>query len=268
MKRQHSLQELLGRQRALTGLVQTHPNPLLTEMAGICGYDFIFLDCEHGVFSETDLIHAMQALVATGALAMVRLAGHDVRALGRYLDMGADAIIVPNVSTAEQARVLARAMNYPPAGTRGFGASQHRETRYGMDLAEHLKAPRDEQYLIVIIESALGVANAEDILAVEGVDGVFVGPSDLSADLGGIGQFSKAAYGEALWRVECAASANGKFLGAPPHPGYPCEALLARGHRLLILGADMALIREAMCAQVAKARSCFQSGESMHEGKE
>lgn len=254
MKRHQSLRERLSTQRVLLGLVQTHPNPFLTEMAGICGYDFVFLDGEHGVFSETDFLQALQALAATDAIGMLRLAGHDTHALGRYLDMGADAIIVPNVSTAEQARGLVRAMHYPPVGTRGFGASQYRSTRYGMELEKHLSAPREAQHLIVIIESALGVSNAEDILAVEGVDGVFVGPSDLSADLGGIGNFSQPEYGEALSRVERAASVNGKFYGAPPHPGYPCEVLLERGHRLLILGADMSLIREAMCAQVAKVR--------------
>lgn len=257
MKLRRSLHERLPAQRALIGLLQTHPNPTLALMAGMCGYDFLLLDGEHGVFSESDCLLTLQTLAATDALAMVRLAGHDTHALGRYMDMGADVIVVPNVTTAEQAKALVRAMDYPPAGTRGFGASLYGVTRYGMDLAAHLKAPRDGVGLLVIIESALGVANVEEILSVNGVDGVIIGPSDLSADLGCLADFSSSAFAEALTRIEQAALAEGKILGAPSHPGSPLEALVTRGHRLLIVGADTALIRDAMTTQVAQARACL-----------
>jgi len=126
-----------------------------------------------------------------------------------------------------------------------------------MDLAAHLKSPRDGICLVLIIESALGVANVEDILAVEGVDGVFIGPSDLTADLGCAGDFSQPVYAQAVERIERAAAAQGKLLGTAPHPGYPLEALLARGHRLFVIGADMPLFCEAMSAQVAQAKSCL-----------
>jgi len=180
-----------------------------------------------------------------------------MQAVGRYLDMGADGIVVPNVSTAEQARSLARAMEYPPAGTRCFGAPLHRATRYGLDLARHVKAPREGVALLVIIESSAGVANVEDILAVEGIDGVIIGPSDLTADLGCARDFSHVAYVQAVARIEQAARARGKLLGTAPHPGSPVEALVARGHRLLIISDDVSLMREAMSAQVAQARACL-----------
>jgi 4-hydroxy-2-oxoheptanedioate aldolase len=255
VKPRRSLHERLSAQHTLLGLLQAHPNPTLTEMAGMCGYDFLLLDGEHGVFSEQDYLYALQAIAGTETLALVRLRGHDTHALGRYLDMGADGIVAPNVSTADQARMLVRAMEYPPAGTRGFGAPLHRAVRYGLDLAEHLKAPRESVSLLVIIESALGVDNVEDILAVEGVDGAIIGPSDLSADLGCAGDFARPQYAQAVERIERAAVARGKVLGTVPHPGFALEALLTRGHRLLILGADISLIREAMSAQVAKAKS-------------
>jgi 4-hydroxy-2-oxoheptanedioate aldolase len=257
MKSRRSLHERLSTQRALVGFLQAYPNPALTEMAGMCGYDFLFLDGEHGVLSEQDYVHILQVTGAAEVAVLVRLAGHDVHALGRYMDIGVDGIIVPNVSTADQARVLVRAMEYPPAGTRGFGASLHRGTRYGMDVAAHVKSPREGVCLLVIIESALGVANVDDILSVEGVDGAIIGPGDLTADLGYPGEFCRPAYVEAVSRIERAASARGKILGTVPHPGYPLETLLAQGHRLLIVGADMPLIREAMSTQVAKAKACF-----------
>jgi 2-keto-3-deoxy-L-rhamnonate aldolase RhmA len=242
-------------------LQQTHPNPPLAEMAGICGYDFVMLDAEHGVFSEQDYLQHLQALAAADANAVVRLAGHDAQAAqaaGRYLDIGIEAILVPNVSTVEQARAMARAMEYPPRGSRGFAAPVHRATRYGMDLEAHLKSPREAVYLIIMIESATGVANIEDILAVEGVDGVFIGPSDLSASLGRPRDYSRPEYQQALERVERATCARGKLLGTAPHAGSPLEALVARGHRLILLEADMCLIREAMTSQVQKAKASLQ----------
>lgn len=255
MKHHRSIGERLGGQRALLGLLQTHPNAALAEMAGMCGYDFLLLDGEHGVLSEMDYLHTLRALASVDTLGMIRIASHDMHALGRYLDMGADAIVVPNVSTAEQAKALVNAMHYPPAGTRGMGAPAHRATRYGLDMALHMKNPREGASLLVIIESVLGVENATSILAVEGVDGVIVGPADLSADLGHPGDFSQPAFLQALIRVEQAAAEHGKLIGTAPTPASPIDALIERGHRLFIIGSDMGLMREAMTSQVTKAKS-------------
>jgi 4-hydroxy-2-oxoheptanedioate aldolase len=260
MRPARSLHDRLSTQGALLGLLLTRPDLALTEMASVCGYDFLFLDGEHGVFSEMELLITLQLLSGTGVASMVRLPSHDTRALGRYLDMGADAIAVPNVNTPEQASVLARAMEYPPTGTRGFSASIHRVTQYGVAVEAHLQSPRGHATLWVIIESALGAQNAQEILAVPGVDGAIIGPFDLSADLGQAGDFTRAAYAQALGRVEEAASKHRKMLGTAPHPGYPLETLLAHGHRLFILGADISVLREAMSAQVAQARSRLSSG--------
>ena len=112
--------------------------------------------------------------------------------------------------------------------------------------------------LIVMIESALGVANVDDIAAVDGVDGIFIGPADLSASLGCQGDFASSLYVDALERIERAAAANGKFVGTVPLKTYPIETLLARGHRVILLGADMTLIRDAMTSQLDKARSAIQ----------
>jgi len=255
MKSKRPLPERLSTQRALIGFLQTHPNPLMAEIAGMCGYDFLLMDGEHGVFSEMDYLYSLQALAGWDILAMVRLREHDVKEVGRYLDMGFDVIVAPNVTSEEQARALVRAMTYPPSGTRGFGASLHRATRYGIDIAAHLEAPRGTASLLVIIESAPGLTNVEDIVAVEGVDGVIIGPFDLSAELGGVGEFSSPAYAQAVARIELATAARAKLVGTAPHPGNPLEVLLTRGHRLFIVGADMSMVREAMSATLAKAKS-------------
>jgi 4-hydroxy-2-oxoheptanedioate aldolase len=238
--------------------MQTQPNLAIAELVGICGYDFLILDGEHGLFSEADYVQTLQTLAASEVTALVRLATHDLHAVGRYLDVGADGIVVPSVTGPEQATALVRAMQYPPAGTRGFGATAHRATRYGMDVAVHVQTPRAGACLLLMIEDRVGVDNVESILAVEGVDGVFVGPFDLTASLGAAGNFSMPAYSQALARIERAASSCGKIIGTVPHPGHPLESLLSTGHRLLLIGGDMPLIREAMSSQVTAAKATLK----------
>jgi 4-hydroxy-2-oxoheptanedioate aldolase len=258
MKSALSLRERLAAKGALFGLQQTWPNAAFAELAGLCGFDFLMLDGEHGVFSEADYLHTLHALVATEVLSMVRLPDRNPAAIGRYLDMGVDVIIAPNVSNAQQARELVHAMEYPPKGTRGFGAPLHRGIRYGMDLAAHLDNPRGSACLLPLIESARGVANVDEILDVDGVDGAFIGPSDLSASLGALRSFSTPEYLQAFTRIEQAVLSRGKLLGTAPHAGNPLEALLARGHRIFILDADTSLMREAMTAQIKGARAVLQ----------
>lgn len=266
MKPRRPLREQLVDGHPMLGLLQSHPSTMLLEMAAICGYDFLLLDGEHGVFAEQDYLDALRTMAAFEAWTLVRLPNHDLQAVGRYADMGADGIVVPNVCTAEQARALALALEYPPAGTRGVGASLHRATRYGMDAASHLKAPRENVSLFPIIESAAGAANIDGILAVPGIDGVIIGPADLAADLGCAGDFSRSDFMEAVTRIERAARAHYKALGTAPHAGSPIDILLARGHRLLIVGSDVSVVREAMSAQVAKARaSLHAASKDPHE---
>ena len=239
------------------GFLQTRPNFALSELAAFCGFDFLMLDCEHGLFDDTTCEQTFQAVSGHDIACLVRSGSDDTRALGRMLDLGADGIIVPGVETPEQASTLAHAMHYAPLGTRGFGAPGHRVTNFGTDVPAHLANPSATVDLLLMIESAAAVANIDSILDVDGVNGVIVGPSDLSANLGALGDYSRPAYAEAIAQVEASAAKTKKLLGTAPHAGHPIEALHARGHRLFIIGADMSLIRDAMTAQVLKARTAL-----------
>jgi 4-hydroxy-2-oxoheptanedioate aldolase len=226
MKTQRSLGERLAYRRMLVGLVQTHPGQLLIELADRCAYDFLFLDKEHGVFSEDEYLRTVRAVAATNVLCLARLAGHDPDDLRRCLAAGPDAIVIPHVATAVEATALVRAMD-----------------------------DASDTALIVIIESALGVSNAESILAIHGVDGAFVGPSDLSADLGRTGDYRQPGYEEALLHVEQAAVVTGKLLGTAVHADYSPQALHSRGYHLVVLGSDASLMQQAMTAQITSTRS-------------
>jgi 4-hydroxy-2-oxoheptanedioate aldolase len=252
--------------RALIGVLQTRPSREIADLATQCGYDFVLMDCEHGLFCETDCLEMLPILACRDTLALVRVRDHDPKTVGRLLDIGVDAVVVPQVSTAEEANTLARAVRYPPDGTRSFGASLHRSTRYG--LAGPMGDPVAERRprLLIMIESANGVRNVDEIVAVEGVDGVIIGPWDLTASLGKLGDFSPPAYLEATSRIERAVVARNKLLGTASSPEGPLEALAARGYRLLIVGADISLVRDAMVAQVSQARANV-SGRARSRGE-
>jgi 2-keto-3-deoxy-L-rhamnonate aldolase RhmA len=239
-------------QSPLLGLIQTQPNLTVTELAGACGYGFVMFDCEHGLFTDADLIDGFRVLAAFDTLGLVRTANQDPAPIGRYLDFGADVLLAPNVCTLDQAKTLAKALRYPPAGLRGVGGLLHRSTHYGrkgLDAATDASAA-----LLVMIESEEGARNAAEILSVDGVDGAIIGPFDLSADLGCLGKFDDQRFLDAVSRIERSVSSAGKILGTSVYPGTTVEGLYDRGHRLLLVGADVVLIQTAMTAQVQEVQ--------------
>ncbi|MEZ5655372.1 MAG: aldolase/citrate lyase family protein [Sphingobium sp.] len=258
-ERRKCFRERLSNDQALFGVMQAHPNSLITDLASVCGYDFLFLDGEHGLFGLGDYADALRALKASGEdiLAMVRPPNHDPHLIGLYLDMGMDIIAVPNVTTRTEAEMLMRAMEYPPGGNRGVGAAMHRVTRYGTEAASYHSDSRNGAGLIVIIESQLGAANADEILSVDGVDGAIIGLADLSTDLGCYGDYRHPDYLSAFAEIERAATTNQKLLGTVPHGNNSIESLYDRGHRLFILASDVSLVREAMTTKLSMARDAL-----------
>lgn len=214
----------------LLGLLVTQPADLILTQAVERGYDFLFLDGEHGVFSEDDSRRAIDRARSAGTVSIVRIPGHDASDVRRTVRLGADAVLVPHVSTAAEAAALVSAMDEVRTGDEGA-------------------------LLLVVLESAEGAASATEIMAVAGIDGAFLGPNDLSIDLGRPRDFATPAYAAALSAIEAAVLGAGKVLGSVPHSGYPLETLRSRGHRLLVVDVDVSLVGEAMAARLSEARA-------------
>lgn len=186
------------------------PHPLSVEMAVSAGYDFVVIDVEHTPMSFETIGNLLRA-VDDETETLVRVADGDPTTLKRTLDLGPDGILVPMVDTAEEAEQIVEASRYPPAGTRGIGPG--RATEYTMSLGEHLEAGDDSFVRHVQIESEQGVANAADIAAVDGIDGVFIGPLDLSLSMDRFGQWENEAFLESVESVFSAARAEGVTTG-------------------------------------------------------
>lgn len=175
------LPEMLRSGKPLRGLFNGLPSPAIVEMCAYAGFDFIILDNEHGSADFGMTEHMMRAARATGIVPIVRCFEHD---LPRILDMGASAVQVPMVETAEQARRLAGMIHYPPVGRRGSAFST-RAAGYGaFGGAGHTQRSNDGIGFIAMIETPEAIAAAGEIAAVDGVDAVFIGPNDLAHAMG------------------------------------------------------------------------------------
>ena len=187
-------------------------SPLAAELCARGGCDWLVIDLEHGAAGEADLLEHLYAVGATETAAIVRPASGERLRIGRALDFGADGIMVPRIDTAEQAREAVSFLRWPPDGARGLALL----TR-GAELGEvghgSISALNQRVIGVIQVESPQAVDNADEIAAIEGVDVLFVGPTDLSHSMGIPGQFDDPAFIEALRRVVAATEAHGKTAG-------------------------------------------------------
>lgn len=174
----HAIAE--GRQQI--GLWVTLPSGFTAEALATCGYDWLLLDTEHALGDPTTVFDQLQAVAPYPVSAVVRPVSNDVTLIKRLLDAGAQTLLIPYVQNAEEAKALVEAMRYAPRGIRGF-AGITRATRYGL-VDDYATRAEEELCLLVQVETKSALDEIEAIAAVDGVDGIFIGPADLAATMG------------------------------------------------------------------------------------
>lgn len=229
-------------------------DPVAAEILAGAGYDCAMVDMEHGPGSFRDAQTVLQAMRGSPCQPLIRVPSNDRVAVKRALDIGAAGVMCPSVSTVEEAREAAAACRYAPVGVRGMAATIVRASDYGRDWQAYVPRSDAEVLTICQIETRAGVDNVEAIAAVEGVDLLFIGPMDLSADLGFLGQPDHPEVQAAIGRVERAVKAAGKLLGTIPTPGRPARGLLAGDYDMILPDADTILLREGARASLAALR--------------
>ena len=185
---------------------------LTAEIAGNSGFDWVVLDMEHGMGGSDSLLSQLQALAATPASPIVRVASNDPVLIKRALDLGPAGIMAPMVSSAEDAERVVRAMRYPPQGIRGVTPFT-RPADFGREFPEYFARANDDLICLVQIETEEAVENAEEIAAVDGVDVLFIGPLDLTVGLGIMKQFDHPKYRAAVEKIVSACRKAGKVPG-------------------------------------------------------
>ena len=216
-------------------------NAITTEVVGGAGFDWLLLDAEHAPNDVLTLIPQLMALKDSVSAPVVRPPWNDTVVIKRLLDAGFFNFLIPFVESAEQARAAVAATRYPPQGVRGVSVSQ-RGNRYGAQ-ADYFSTVNDQIAVIVQIESRAGVAAAAEIAAVDGVDCLFVGPSDLAAGLGCFGQPNHAEVQAAIASVQAAARACGKPTGILAPAEADARRYLAQGLSFVAVGSDLGVLR-------------------------
>ncbi len=212
-------------------------SPVIAELAGLCGFDWLLLDLEHGCASEAALFQNLQALRGSRSAAIVRVGAPHPDLIQRVLDWGADGVMVPHVDTAAIAQACVRAVRFPPHGTRGYSRSV-RACGYGLDVPDAAVQP----LLLAQIESAEAIANVRAIAAVDGIDVLFVGPADLAFDLKASG--SSLTYEACLSAAADAARTSGKQAGILCRNESDVAGLLAKGFTCQAVDSDIAIMRQ------------------------
>lgn len=238
--------------RRLIGCWCALANPISTEVLGVAGFDWLLLDGEHAPNDVSTFIPQLMALKSSASAPVVRPSCNDVVEIKRLLDAGFYNFLIPFVESADDARRAVAATRYPPEGVRGVSVSQ-RANRYG-SVSDYFQVANDNIGLMVQIESRAGVDAVEAIAAVPGVDGLFVGPSDLAA---GFGQFGNPGHPEvqaAMDRVFAAARAAGKPVGILAPVEADARRYLERGATAVAVGSDLGVFRMATQALADKFR--------------
>jgi len=236
----------LGTQLAMT-------DATAIEIFGRAGYDWAVIDTEHAAQTTVTVKTLLQVASATPMVPLVRILRLDGDEVRRWLDLGASGILCPLVQTSDEARELVGACRYPPTGRRSYGP--RRAGGYGFEASEYFRLAASVCICLVMIESGLGVDNADDIMGVEGVDGVIVGPMDLSIDLGCFGEFTSSTYVTAIERVADAARRHSKAMGIAARDMQDAREWREKGYSLVMLGGDETMLMQGAAQAIDSWRA-------------
>ncbi|MFD0666575.1 aldolase/citrate lyase family protein [Ramlibacter sp. MAHUQ-53] len=247
------------------GVWSTLPSPYVTELAAGAGFDWILLDTEHTPSDVPQMLGQLQAAAAAtpapGARpvsAVVRPAWNDLVMIKRYLDIGAQSLLLPFVQNADEARAAVRAIRYAPQGIRGMGGSV-RASNFGRT-TDYVARAHEELCLLVQVETREALGQIEAIAAVDGVDGIFIGPADLSASLGHPGNLRHpevdAAINDAIRRIRACGKAPG-ILMVDEARARECLDL---GAQFVAVALDMLVLRNGLDAAAARFRKDAPAG--------
>jgi 4-hydroxy-2-oxoheptanedioate aldolase len=246
------LQQKLAAGTIVKGSFIMTGTPAFVEMLGLAGFDFVVIDTEHSPNDPAMVEHLVRAAEVGGLAPIVRVTENEPSLILRALDVAAAGILVPQVNSAAAAAAAVRAAKYPPQGERGV-AGIVRAARYGfMPVAEYVAAANANTMVIAQIEDLAAVRDLEAILAVPGLDGIFIGPTDLSLSMGMIGQFDHPQFRQVVQTVIDQGLKAQKWVGIFCLNAADARYWQDQGVQLLAIGTDTSLYARAVRALAAE----------------
>lgn len=252
----NALLEKLKRDEVALGVGLMYPSPSCIESMGK-GWDWLWLDAQHGQLDYAAILHGVQVADLTGLSPVVRLPGHAPDVIGRILDTRARGLVVPLVNTADEARAIVQAAYFPPLGARSFGG--RRVTDVGG--REYYQTANEGLLLAVQIETLEAISRAEEMAAVEGVKALFFGPDDMKMRMGipintPIHESDKLAQAmDGMARITRDA---GKFAGCVAAQADSLKMAVSLGYRLIVGGSDVVFLRTASAAKLEELHNALK----------
>jgi 2-dehydro-3-deoxyglucarate aldolase len=239
---QYLFRQRLKDKRPCIGTIVGIPSPETAEVLSLVGFDWLFIDMEHGVFDALTVQRMLQA-VAGKTPCLVRVPSLEEGSINKCLDAGADGIILPNVNSAAEAAQAVRFSKYPPAGSRSVGLA--RAHGYGTQFSTYLNQANDTVAVVLQIEHIDAVNKVDEILSVEDIDALFIGPYDLSASMGLTGRVDDPAVVAAMVTVRTRAAEVGMPVGVFVAGAADAGPYIADGYVLLAVSTDMMMLAGA-----------------------
>lgn len=250
--RPNRLKQLWREDRTAFGFWMTLGSPEVVELASCLDVDWLLLDAEHGAASYEDCLRLLQAMNGSDATPLIRVPWNDTVAIKRALDMGAEGILVPQIKTAEEVAGIVAMCRYPPEGHRGIGPQ--RASRYYLDFNDYMKKANEEIAVIVQIETVEAVDNLDAILAVPGLDAIFIGPADLSADMGYFPDMQAPEFlkvvDEILAKARKAGVPAGHYCGSGPE----ANERAAQGFLMVSINTELGVLTRGLQKDLKGAR--------------
>lgn len=239
-----TFRDLLAQKTNIVGTFVQTPHPVMTEFLGKLGFDFVTIDSEHNAMHLETVQKLLQGLNGAPTFGMVRIPTISYDAIAGALDIGADALLIPQIRTMEDVQRIKDCALYPPRGKRGIGPS--RATGFGLDIMDKAEQPDRNTSIVVQIETTEAVKNLDAILAEDFFDMVFIGPGDLSMDMGIFGQFSNPRLTENILHILEKAKGAGKRAGIFAGNFEVASAWFAKGFDMVIVNSELALLAQAL----------------------
>lgn len=249
-----NLKKRLKDGEALHGCWLNLGSALTAEIIGSAGFDWVLIDLEHGAGEEKDVLFQLQALEHTSTAAIVRVESSERQRIHRVLDMGAEGIMCPHINNPVEAKKAADGLHYPPIGTRGV-AKMVRATDFGKNFSDYYENAKENILGVIQIETVESLSHLDEIAAIDNIDVLFIGPGDLSMELGIYGQFDHPLFKDALKAVVDATERAGKTAGILLFNPDDYSLYYNMGIRFIACGADMTFVTSGATVMSEKLNS-------------
>jgi len=233
----NTLKKKLAQGEPVLGVFVAFPSPDVVEMCGYLGFDFVVLDVEHGSTGIESAAHLVRAAQCAGVIPIVNVPVNSAQTIGRYLDIGAMGIQVPQVNDRTEAEAIVKAVKYHPAGQRGM--ARFRAGQYGLvgSLQEYMKSANEETVVVASIENVGSVRRLPNMLSTEGIDVFFIGPLDLSQSLGIPGEMGTPLVKSAIDTILTQVRGAGRTVGIGAPDAATARAYIAKGAQYIVTGS-------------------------------